>query len=246
MRIISGKYRGKVLYDFRGKDIRPTSDMAREALFSILQTRVVGCDMLDLFAGSGSVGFEALSRGANSVVMSDKSKQSCDLIKNNAAHLGAEVELYNIPAMYVLNKLIDFKKQFDIIFLDPPYRTTYGVEALEIIAKSGLLKEGGIAILESGDEFNRKEIDVNGLDMYDKRRYGICYFRFFRIGVYDPNRVVEVTEIDPLEVVEKVSTNVANREAARAASKISVKLNKKTKKPRNIMDDFDSNGDYNG
>ena len=203
MRIISGKYRGKNLLDFRGKEIRPTSDKAREALMSILQIRVVGCDMLDLFAGSGSVGFEALSRGANSVVMSDKSKKSCDLIKKNAEILGCKIEVYNIPAMYVMNKLIDFKRDFDIIFLDPPYRTTYGVESLVIIAKNGLLREGGIAILESGDEFNKKDPQIEGLEMYDKRRYGICYFRFYR-EIAKVETEVEVVEAQTDEEVQQV------------------------------------------
>ena len=202
MRIISGQYRGKNLLDFRGKEIRPTSDKAREALFSILQNRIVGSDLLDLFAGTGSVCFEALSRGANSVVMGDKSKKSCDLIKKNAEILGCKVEVYNIPAMYVMNKLIDFKKDFDIIFLDPPYRTTYGVESLEIIAKNGLLRKGGIAILESGDEFNKKDPVVEGMEMYDKRRYGICYFRFYReiekVELEQDNS--EVNEVSEVEI----------------------------------------------
>ncbi len=178
MRIIAGKHRGRVLNTFKGKDIRPTSDKAREALFSILQNDVPNSTFLDLFAGTGIVGFEALSRGAEKVVMVDSSKQAYGLICDNASKLNLEVEAYNIPAMYALNKFITLKKKFDIIFLDPPYSTNLGEEAMEIIMKNNLLNDDGVIILEKGNKLE-DDFSCDGLTMYDKRQYGVCIFRMY-------------------------------------------------------------------
>ncbi|MEG1805645.1 MAG: 16S rRNA (guanine(966)-N(2))-methyltransferase RsmD [Clostridia bacterium] len=179
MRIIAGEFGGRNLIDFNGKDIRPTSEKAREAFFSIVRTKIRDCEFLDLFAGTGSMGFEALSRGAKNVVMSDMSKQSCQIIQKNADNLKCQPEIYNIPAMYVLNKLSSLHRQFDIIFLDPPYRTTYGEEAAQIIADNRLLKDDGILVLEQGEAV-KADAQFKGLTMYDKRKYGIAIFRFYK------------------------------------------------------------------
>ncbi len=182
MRIIAGKYRGRKLLEFKGKDIRPTSDKAREALFSILQNRVYDASFLDLFAGTGGVGFEAMSRGAAKCVMCDSAATSCQLIKQNAEHLGAEVEVYNIPALYALNKFIDFNTKFDMIFLDPPYKTSYGFEALKIIADNKILNEDGVIIFEESADVKTADKKIDGLIMYDKRKYGTAVFRFYKYG----------------------------------------------------------------
>lgn len=179
MRIIAGELGGRNLIEFKGKEIRPTSDKAKEALFAILRNKIPNSDFLDLFAGTGSIGFEALSRGAKNVVMSDISKQSCQIIQKNAEALKCAPEIYNIPAMYVLKKLIDLNRKFDVIFLDPPYRTTYGEEAVKIIADNKMLKEDGIVILEQGEDA-KNDVEFENLTMYDKRKYGIAVFRFYK------------------------------------------------------------------
>lgn len=181
MRIIAGKYKGRVLSSFKGKDIRPTSDKAREALFSILQDKIGDAIVLDLFAGTGAVGIEALSRGANKAVFCDNSKESIALINKNCQTVNCEnqAEIYFTPALFMLNRLISAKRKFDVIFLDPPYNTKYGEEALDIIAKNKLLKEGGVIILEKPST-DKVDYGVDGLIMYDKRKYGLNAFKFYK------------------------------------------------------------------
>ena len=172
MRIIGGKYRGRVLKTFDGKDVRPTSDRAREALFNILQFRIAGRSFYDGFAGSGAVGFEAYSRGAKSVVMTDASEKSVTLCKANAKILGAETE---IKLAFCESYLETTNKKFDIIFLDPPYALDAGEEALKIIAKKNILEEGGVAVLEKDCEGK----EVNGLEITSVRKYGKAVFTFY-------------------------------------------------------------------
>lgn len=181
MRIIAGKYKGRNLAEFRGKEIRPTGDMAREALFSILQNKIEGSSFLDLFAGTGAIAIEALSRGAKNAVMCDISRESVNLINKNCETVKCEedAEVYLTPALFALNRLISSKRQFDIIFLDPPYDTKYGEEALEIISKNKLLKDDGVIILEKAASVKQDYV-AEGLEMYDKRRYGLNLFRFYR------------------------------------------------------------------
>ena len=95
MRIIAGKHRGRVLKEFNGRDIRPTSDRAKEALFNILQFDVAGCSFLDLYSGTGGIGLEAISRGAEKVVFVDNSRESVKLLKENLAYLKEKAEIYN-------------------------------------------------------------------------------------------------------------------------------------------------------
>ena len=124
MRIIGGKYRGRVLTGFKGWDIRPTSDRVKESLFNILAPEISGANVLDLFCGSGSVGLEAISRGADLVVFNDASKDSLAVLKKNLALIGASAPVYNL-----------------------------GEEALRLIASRRLLNTGGVAVLESDKPF---------------------------------------------------------------------------------------------
>ena len=173
MRIIAGKHRGRVLAQFRGADVRPTSDRAKESLFQILGTRLSGARVLDLFCGSGSVGLEALSRGADYVVFNDASRESLAVLQKNLDLLRVKAKVYNMDFRALLES-IDIT--FDIIFLDPPYKSDAGEQALEIIARRGLLNTGGVAVLESDRPF---EGSAHGLVRYDERKYGITYLTFF-------------------------------------------------------------------
>lgn len=178
MRVISGKHRGRILHEFKGKDIRPTSDRAKEAIFSILQNDVNGMSFLDLFAGSGSVGIEALSRGAGRVVFCDKEKFSCDLVKANLKLLNIEAEVLLTPALFGLNRFITRKEKFNVIFLDPPYKTKLGVDAVEIIDKNKLITENGMVIYEYA-EGEKHNINLENLVEFDTRKYGKAVFSFF-------------------------------------------------------------------
>lgn len=176
MRIIGGKHRGRILNEFKGRDIRPTSDRAREALFNIFSSEVIGADFLDLFAGSGAVGLEALSRGAKSVVFTDINRQSTELIKKNLALLGETADvLLTDGTAYLANT----DKKFDFIFIDPPYASSLGVAALNIISASFVLRGGGIAVYESDSEFSGA---FSGLKKLSTRRYGKNHFNIYLKG----------------------------------------------------------------
>lgn len=177
MRIIGGKYRSLALASFKGEDIRPTADRVKESLFNILYTSVAGSRALDLFCGSGGLGLECISRGAEEVVFNDISADSVALLKKNLAKLrGASgYKIYNLPYAECLARLTG---QFGLIFLDPPYRTEAGLEALGIISFRNLLKEGGTAVLE----WDRPAGGVAGLELYDTRKYGKTYLSFYKVS----------------------------------------------------------------
>lgn len=180
MRIIGGKYRSRVLAEFSGEDVRPTSDRAKESLFNILALKMQGARVLDLFAGSGSLGLESLSRGAKEVVFNDFSKDSLAIVKKNLTALKIPVngEETKVTQSDYLSCISVMRGKFDIIFLDPPYRFGYGQKALEMIAQRGLLSENGIAVYERDRAF---EGEIDGLEKYDERKYGKTFITFFRI-----------------------------------------------------------------
>ncbi len=175
MRIIGGKHKSRILTEFAGDSVRPTSDRAREALFNILAFSVRGARVLDLFAGSGALGLESLSRGAREAVFNDASKASIAIIKKNITALKEEnARIYNYDFSVCLDAV---QGQFDIVFIDPPYKQEYGAQALKKIAERGLLTENGVAVYERDRPFDG---EIVGLEKYDERRYGKAYFTFFR------------------------------------------------------------------
>ena len=179
MRVIGGKYKSRVLSTFEGNDVRPTSDRAREALFNILSLKMYDARVLDLFAGSGALGIESLSRGAKEVVFNDCSKDSLAILKKNLNTLkitvGGEEAKVNCCDYLVLLERV--QGSFDIVLIDPPYRFDYGKKALEKIVQRGLLSENGVAVYERDRAF---EGEIEGLEKFDERKYGKAYFTFFR------------------------------------------------------------------
>ena len=180
MRIIGGKFRGRVLVAFDGEAVRPTADRVKESLFNILSLRFVGARVLDLFCGSGALGLESLSRGAAEVVFNDKSRDSVAILKKNIRTLklteGKEIKAYNMDALGYLD---GEKKPFDIIFIYPPYALDVGVRAVEKVAKNRLLSPGGVLVFERDMPF---EGEVVGLEKFDERRYGKTILTFFRVA----------------------------------------------------------------
>jgi len=170
MRIIGGTARGKGLAAPEGMDTRPTSDRTREALFNILMMRVPGARVLDLFAGSGALSAEALSRGAANAVCVDISPEACRVIRKNLDLKGIEgtSEIMQADWQSALGRI---KGEFDIVFLDPPYRMTevYG-QAFSEIVRRGLLAQDGVAVMEyeQGASVPLPEC----AEIYDERKYG--------------------------------------------------------------------------
>lgn len=179
MRIISGKAKGTNLYTLDGIETRPTLDRVKESLFNIVNEKIYDSEVLDLFSGSGAIGLEFASRGAKKVILCDKSKKALDIIQKNIdkTHLSEKVELYNCDFKDLLIKLQE--KRFDIIYLDPPYKTNYIQEALKEIIKYGLNKKDTLIIAET-DEPDRVETQIKELqlEIIDKRKYGRAHLFF--------------------------------------------------------------------
>jgi 16S rRNA (guanine966-N2)-methyltransferase len=167
MRIIAGEHRGRRLTAPPGA--RPTADRVREALFSILGDRVRGARVLDLFAGSGALGIEALSRGAAQATFVDDDPGAAAAIRANLRELEAAVIRRDAATF-----LRDAPDQYDLVFLDPPYRhgPRLGRELSELVAAS--LAPGGLAISESD---RREPLDLPDLTLDDERRYGDTLIR---------------------------------------------------------------------
>lgn len=149
IRITGGKYRSRLLDTPNTTLTKPTMDKVRAAVFSALSQDKLG-DVLDLFAGSGSYGFEALSRGANSATFVDKSKDAINVVKANAKKLGeTSIDVNMLDASSYLKET---DKKFDVIFIDPPYKLEIYEELVNIITSRELLNECGIIVLESEKE----------------------------------------------------------------------------------------------
>ena len=182
MRVISGKSRGKKLVSLEGLNTRPTLDRVIEALFNIIQFDIVDKDVLDLFAGSGALGIEAISRGAKSATFCDNSREAIKVIKTNIENTNNidRSTIINKDFIEALEKLEKENKKFDIIFLDPPYKTDFSEKAIKKIIDSNLLSKEGIIILETDDIKKEETIQNEGIEIFDKREYGRVILIFIR------------------------------------------------------------------
>jgi len=145
MRVITGTARGRRLKEPVGMDIRPTTDNVKEAIFSIIQFDIEGRRVLDLFAGTGQLGIECLSRGARSVTFVDQSREAIKLVRENLAHCQMQGEVVQADSIGFIGR----DGKYDIILIDPPYDTDLLDKALERIVQFDILNEGGIIVCES-------------------------------------------------------------------------------------------------
>lgn len=182
MRIISGKARGTKLYTLEGTNTRPTLDRVKESIFNIIQNEIEDSTVLDLFAGSGAIGLECLSRGAKKAVLCDKSKEAIQIIKRNIEKTHMEEKTYCINDDFetCLERLK--KEQFDIIYIDPPYATDYICKSLKKIKELEIAKKESIIIVETDDEQRiLKDIGNIEIKIVDKRKYGRATIIFLEI-----------------------------------------------------------------
>lgn len=147
MRVITGKARGVNLKTPEGMQTRPTADRVKEALFSIINFDIPGAAILDLFGGTGQLGIEALSRGANKAVFVDESEKACLLIRENLRRTKLEQQSRVVRSGY-LAFLRGCSEKFDIVFLDPPYAEVFLENALKCITEIDILRSGGIIVCE--------------------------------------------------------------------------------------------------
>jgi 16S rRNA (guanine966-N2)-methyltransferase len=179
MRIIAGCARGRTLRAPKGSDTRPTQDYVRESLFNILMRDVPDAEVLDLFAGSGALALEALSRGAANAVFCDVSPEAVACIRANteALRLTERVTILRADWADALNRLAGEKRAFTLVFLDPPYRMTDTAAQCARMADLGLLAAGALIVIEH-DRNGVPAPDVR-FTLRDGRRYGDTEIHFF-------------------------------------------------------------------
>lgn len=178
MRIISGRARGTKLFTLEGLDTRPTLDRVKEPLFSIIGLKIQDADVLDLFSGSGALGLEALSRGAKKAILCDNSKKAIQIIENNIKKTKLNAEIINDDFIKCLEKLKE--KQFDLIFLDPPYETNYIERAINKILECNLLKKDGLIIAETDNQKIVENIEKLDITVNSIRKYGRVILIFLK------------------------------------------------------------------
>ena len=177
MRVVAGKHRSRPLFAPKNNDIRPTTDMIKESIFNIIQNDVIGSKFLDLFAGSGSIGIEAISRGAEKVVFADSNKESINLIKKNLQMLKEDSTIIFGSYDYALSRLKN--SEFDIIFLDPPYTSGLAESVCKKIVEYGLLNKKGYMIWERSAEIDIN--DISGLYVIKQKSYKTTVMTFLAL-----------------------------------------------------------------
>lgn len=167
MRIIAGKYKGKKLKEFNILTTRPTLDRVKESMFDLIQFNLKDAVVLDLFSGTGALGIESISRGAKHTIFVDNNIKSISLIKENLKDIIGSYEIINSD---YLDYLKSVNSKFDIIFLDPPFDSDFGLIAIDYIVNKNLLNDNGIIIFETDNE-KKLNLEYSNFSI-DKRKYG--------------------------------------------------------------------------
>ncbi len=172
LRVISGRLKGKRLFSVKGRSLRPTSDRVREAIFDILQGQIAGRKVLDLFAGTGALGIEALSRGASSAVFVENSPASLSALQRNLVEcrLQDSASVLNKEVLSGIRFLEMQRVTFDLVFLDPPYGRGLTRKTLEAVAQSSVIDRETLMIAEHSSQEDIEEIPH--LEITDQRKYG--------------------------------------------------------------------------
>lgn len=183
MRVISGLAKGRKLIAPEGLHTRPITDQIKEALFNMWQFDIEDSDFLDLFSGSGSMGIEALSRGAKQVIMVDNSYDAIKVIQTNLKNTKLDQlnrQVIKDDVFVVIKRLKKLQKQFDIIYLDPPFTVSEIFQpVLEALADGQLLKPDGIIAIRSAKELPMAQ-ECGVLEKYREKKYGISMMHFYQ------------------------------------------------------------------
>ena len=182
MRIITGIARGVQLKTLEGERTRPTAEKVKEAVFSSLQFDLEGRSVLDLFAGSGQMGLEALSRGARRSVFIDEAREAMEIVKANAKKTGFFDASHFLVSDYrnYLRKAAG-REKFDIVFIDPPYAERIALDAVARVIAAEMVKEGTLFVLESEEDLAPSLTD-GALTLVKAKKYGRSYVHILRYG----------------------------------------------------------------
>ncbi|MDO4963645.1 MAG: 16S rRNA (guanine(966)-N(2))-methyltransferase RsmD [bacterium] len=175
MRVISGKYKGKKLIGFDINGTRPTMDRVKESLFSSIQSYIKDSIILDLFAGSGSLGIEAISNGANCAYFVDNNIKLTNIIKENTKDMSDKITIIKDDYINALNNFKNKDIKFDIIFLDPPYKLNLINDCLNKIFKYELLNNNGIVVCE----YEKEEVFTDKFRLMKQKKYGTKFISIY-------------------------------------------------------------------
>lgn len=178
MRIIAGKAGGLKLKSLKGREVRPTLDRVKESMFNIIAFYLPGSEVLDLFSGFGSLGIEALSRGAKKADFVEINKSHLKIIEDNLkkARLFDEADLFNQDVYLYIKSC---SRKYDLIFMDPPYEEDMTAEAVNLILDNHLLKENGLIISEKSAAEKTEEFE--GLSIIKNKRYGNSLLTIYKL-----------------------------------------------------------------
>lgn len=179
MRVIAGKYGGRKLTSFDEDHIRPTTDRIKGVIFNKLQDEFENANVIDLFSGTGSLGIEALSRGAASVKFVEKNGKSLQIIKKNLQTLGV-TEPYTIEKNDVIKFLKNHESSYDIILIDPPFTEKMADEVMIAVSQSKIFQKNSVIVIESSkhEKINEK---YDSLVLFDQKNYGDKFLSFFNV-----------------------------------------------------------------
>lgn len=183
MRITSGYLKNRVIYSRFGKETRPTLERIKEAIYSIVSNKVEKSIFLDLYAGTGNMTFEAISRGAKRAVMIEQDKEALRVIIENVNKLGVEnvCRAYKNDVCRAIEILDKKGEKFDIIFMDPPYKDNLTHKTLNKLSNSDILNKDSIIICEHG-KYEKLDNKVGRLIKYDEREYNKKIVTFYKLG----------------------------------------------------------------
>lgn len=183
MRVIAGKARSLRLKTIEGMDTRPTTDRIKETLFNMLQPYMADCRFLDLFAGSGAIGIEALSRGADCCVFVEQQRKAAECIRDNLkfTRLDRQARVMVMDAVSAIRKL-DGGEPFQCIFMDPPYRKNLELDVLEALQGTSLIDEDTLIIVEASLNTTWEQVETMGYQIVKEKRYKTNQHLFLKKG----------------------------------------------------------------
>ena len=184
MRIITGKARGLQLTVPKTYDVRPTADRVKESVFNIIGSKIIGAKVLDLFAGTGNLGLESWSRGAEKCTFIDESRESLRLVQSNIKKCRAEADCVTVKgsAPAVAERLYNEGKRFDFVFCDPPYNKGWIERMIEVLGRCPFLQEGGYLVVERSAHDELPSLPT-GYELVRSEKYGETLIDFIYCNI---------------------------------------------------------------
>ncbi|NLO83457.1 MAG: 16S rRNA (guanine(966)-N(2))-methyltransferase RsmD [Clostridiales bacterium] len=180
MRIIAGRWKGRKLLSLKGTSTRPTYDRVKEAMFNILQAYIPDSLVLDLFAGTGNLGLEALSRGCKKVVFVEKNPRAVEILNQNRRNLGCFDQSHVVcDDVFHAIRYLSGKERFDVVFADPPYNEGMDARLIYAIAESDVMQPDGIIMLEHSSRSNQPD-EAGDIKRIQTRKYGNTSISIYR------------------------------------------------------------------